>query len=281
MNAASSPAVAISLVNTNSREYLRQCLTSLPDACQDLDWAVTVVDNASTDGSTAMVAADFPNVVIVSNRHPLGFSANHNQVIRRALASNTRFVLVLNEDTVLGEDSIRMLVRFCETNEKIGAAGPRIVGSDGQPQRSLFPFPTMFREAFAALMPGRPRTLSPSEGWLNGSCILLRTEALRDVGVLDERFFLFFEDTDIGYRLHEAGWISEVCPTAQIVHHGHQVVSQPEYGDRMEQQVIRSRYLYFRKHHGRTRAQASTTSERLRIRAQSRKSTYRKRRHAR
>jgi N-acetylglucosaminyl-diphospho-decaprenol L-rhamnosyltransferase len=87
-------------------------------------------------------------------------------------------------------------------------------------------------------------------GWLNGSCLLVRTEALRRVGPLDARFFIFFEDTDLGLRLHRAGWRSAVCKSSRVVHHGHQAVSQSGVGTYMEQQMLRSRYLYFRKHHG-------------------------------
>jgi GT2 family glycosyltransferase len=89
---------------------------------------------------------------------------------------------------------------------------------------------------------------------LNGSCLLVRAEALREVGILDEQFFIFFEDVDLGIRLRRAGWESVACEAATILHHGHQTVSQPGVGGAMEKQMMRSRYLYFRKHLGPVRA---------------------------
>jgi GT2 family glycosyltransferase len=248
--------VEISIANTNSRELLRGCLGSLPGSCEGLAWHASVVDNASTDGSAEMVLNEFSWVELLRNSVMRGFSANHNQVLRRALDRGARYVLILNEDTVLEPGSVRELVRFCDANPRIGAAGPIILGSDGLVQRSFFSYPTVVNQAAACLRPGRPPREARLDGWLNGSCVLARADALREIGLLDERYFIFFEDTDLGLRLREAGWRSVVCSDARILHYGHQVVSQPAYGNRMERQALRSRYLYFRKHHGAVRAGA-------------------------
>ncbi len=248
--------VAISVANTDSRDMLRRCLESVSAACDGLRWHLTVVDNASTDGSAEVVMQEFPWVDLQRNSARLGFSANHNQVLRRALEREVRFILILNEDTVLAPGSIRELVRKSDENPSVGAAGPVIMGSDGEVQRSFFPFPTLPSEVAASFRPGSQPNNPNAVGWLNGSCVLVRTDAIREIGLLDERFFIFFEDTDLGLRLHQAGWTSAVVPSAQILHYGHQVVSQPIYGNRMERQMVRSRYLYFRKHHGSGRAEA-------------------------
>lgn len=246
--------VEISLANTNNRELLRGCLQSLPAACEGLRWHATVVENASTDGSAEMVEREFPWADLVRNSLPRGFSANHNQVLRRAVDQSARYALILNEDTVLDRGSVRALVDFCDADPRLGAAGPLLRGGDGLLQHSFFAFPTIANQTAACVRPGR-RPRSPyGPGWLNGSCVLVRVEALREIGLLDERFFIFFEDTDLGFRLEQAGWRSAVCSSARIVHYGHQAVSQPVYGDRMERQMLRSRYLYFRKHRGPVRA---------------------------
>jgi GT2 family glycosyltransferase len=246
--------VEISIANTNSRELLRGCLESLPAACAGLSWRATVVDNASTDGSMEMVRREFEDVDLLQNDVACGFSVNHNRVLRRALERNARYVLILNEDTVLEPGSLGELVCFCDERPTLGAAGPVITGGDGALQRSFFRFPSLADQAAACLRPGRKPQAAEGDGWLNGSCVLVRVEALRQVGLLDERFFIFFEDTDLGLRLQQAGWQSAVCPSAGLLHYGHQVVSQPVYGNRMERQMMRSRYLYFRKHHGAARA---------------------------
>jgi GT2 family glycosyltransferase len=246
--------VEISLANTNNRELLRGCLESLPAACEGVRWHVTVVENASTDGSAEMVEQQFPWAELVRNSLPCGFSANHNQVLRRAVNQSARYALILNEDTVLEPGSVRALIEFADANLGIGAAGPVLRGGDDSVQHSFFAFPTIANQTAACVRPGRRPRSPKGPGWLNGSCVLVRVEALRQIGLLDERFFIFFEDTDLGFRLEKAGWRSAVCSSARIVHYGHQAVSQPVYGDRMERQMLRSRYLYFRKHGGPVRA---------------------------
>lgn len=249
--------VEISLVNTENRELLRACLQSLPEACTGLRWRATVVDNASGDGSAGMVRAEFPWAGLLASEWRLGFSANHNQVLRRVLEDGgARYVLILNEDTALDPGCVGELVGLCDADRRIGAAGPVIRGRDGRVQQSHFRFPTVGQQAWAALRPRSGPRPARGTGWLNGSCILIRTDALRQVGPLDERFFIFYEDTDLGLRLERAGWASAVCQSATMLHHGHETVSRPALGSAMERQMLRSRYLYFCKHRGQARAAA-------------------------
>ena len=247
--------VQISLVNTDNRQLLQKCLASLPAACEGITWRATVVDNASSDGSGEMIASDHPWANVLRNDVRLGFSANHNQIIVPAVESlQARYVLILNEDTELEPGAVAELVRFCDADARCGAAGPVIVGPDGLVEPSLFPFPSVSSEFRASLLPGRPGDGPAPTGWLNGSCVLARADALREVGPLDERFFIFFEDTDLCVRLARAGWTVRLCERARIVHLGHQTVSKRPLGDSMERQMLRSRYLYFCKHEGRLRA---------------------------
>jgi N-acetylglucosaminyl-diphospho-decaprenol L-rhamnosyltransferase len=247
--------VEVSLVNTDSRDLLARCLASLPAAAGSVAWRVTVVDNASADDSCEVVRNEFPWAHLLENQTRRGFSANHNRVIHEVLAkSSARYVLVLNEDTELGLGSIEELIAFGDRNPGLGAVGPRLVGSDGREQPSYSRFPRVVRQFWETLRPGHPSQTAEADGWLNGSCLLIRTDALREVGVLDERFFIFYEDTDLGLRLNRAGWRSAVCRSARVVHHEHQTVARSPTAGSMERQMLRSRYLYFRKHHGATRA---------------------------
>lgn len=253
---AAAEDVAISVVNTSNRDLLRVCLASLPDACQGLAWSATVVDNASTDGSAAMVREQFPWARLLENAVRMGFSANHNQVIRPALGDGrARYLLVLNEDTELDPDSVRKLVEYADAHPRVGVVGPVIRGTDGDVQPSEFPFPEPLDYGMNFVLPRRGNRQAPdlkagSPRWLNGSCLLIRADALRHVGTLDERFFIFFEDTDLGLRFEQAGWSSAICPTAGIVHHGHQTVSRASMSMAMERQQLRSTYLYYDKHYG-------------------------------
>jgi N-acetylglucosaminyl-diphospho-decaprenol L-rhamnosyltransferase len=256
--------VEISLVNTSNRELLRGCLDSLPDACEEIQWAVTVVDNASEDGSADMVSEEFPWARLCRNERRLGFSANHNQAIQPVLRNGSaRYVLLLNEDTVLRSGSVRELVAFADSQPSIGAVGPIIRSLSGEIEPSFLPFPTLRNQIGGAFWPRGWAGPAPPGEWLNGACVLVRLEALREVGPLDERFFIFFEDTDLGKRLASVNWRSAVCEPAEIVHRGHATVAAPNRGSAMERQMLRSRYLYFRKHHG--LAQATLVAVAIRI----------------
>jgi N-acetylglucosaminyl-diphospho-decaprenol L-rhamnosyltransferase len=257
--------VEISLVNTSNRDLLERCLASLPAACERLAWHVTVVDNASTDGSAELVEERFPEARLRRNEIRLGFSTNHNLVLRPAVAEGfARYLLILNEDTELRPGAVTELVRFCDGRPEIGAAGPTLVLPDGRKQQSLPPLPlTDFRDELIRMFrPTRPFPQA-TRVRLQGSCVLVRAEALRRIGLLDERFFIFFEDTDLCRRLWDAGWSCAVCEDAVVLHHEHQTVSKRPYGTAMERQMLRSRYLYFRKHHGRGRTLILVSAARL------------------
>jgi N-acetylglucosaminyl-diphospho-decaprenol L-rhamnosyltransferase len=256
--------VEISLVSTDNRSLVQACLRSLGEACRGLDWHVTVVDNASSDGTNEMVREEFPEARLIRNERRLGFSANHNKVVGPVLEEDSaRYVLVLNEDTELDPGSVAALVTYADTHPRAGVVGPAIFGEDGERQPSLFPLPRAWSQIGWALLPGLNPRKPKGAGWLNGSCLLIRVPALREIGTLDERFFIFFEDTDLGYRMRDAGWTSDLVEEARILHHGHMTVSQPALGSTMERQMLRSRYLYFEKHHGRRRARVVATGVRV------------------
>ncbi len=169
-----------------------------------------------------------------------------------------RYVLVLNDDTELDPRAVTTLVDYADRNRNVAAVSPWIRDADGHPEPSRLAWPSLWqqvgRAAFPRLRPGP----EPTHGWLNGSCVLLRTSALQQVGLFDEAFFLFFEDTDLCLRLSDAGWGLEACADASIVHLGHQTILSSELRPEIEEQLLRSRYLFFRKHHGPTVARAVT-----------------------
>ena len=272
-----SADVEISLVNTDNRELLRACLASLPAACEGLEWHATVVDNASTDGSFEMVEQEFTWARLIRNARRRGFAANHNQVL---VAAVSRYVLVLNEDTTLDPRAVTELVATADARPTLGAVVPVTVGTNGESQPSLVPFPRSYFH-FVQTLFGSDKPSDVSAGFPVGSCVLLRTEALQAIGVFDERFFIFFEDTDLGRRLRDAGWEIALAPGARIVHHGHQTVSRRESGGDMDKQMLRSRYLYFRKHRGALTAAVVEIGSRIALALRSAKAfAERDRRHA-
>jgi N-acetylglucosaminyl-diphospho-decaprenol L-rhamnosyltransferase len=230
-------AVTIVVVSYNSRLHLPACLSSVSDQ-EATEVEVIVVDNASTDGSPALVTSLFPSGRVVVNRENRGFAAAVNQGI--ALASG-EFVLLLNPDAVLLPGTLLRLVEFLEMRQGTAAVGPRQwVDADLTWQWSVVPCPP----DLALLLAGLPwirrlglerhrlsahwalnraiwRDEQPrNTRYLSGACLLLRRAALEEVGGLDEGYFLFLEDVDLCERLRAVGWLLYALPTAGVVHAG-------------------------------------------------------------
>ncbi|MHB1534373.1 MAG: glycosyltransferase family 2 protein [Acidimicrobiales bacterium] len=250
---ADLPRVQISIVNHRNRDLVRRCLASLPAAGPNVEWQATVIDNASGDGSPEMLAAEFPHVAVLTNLVEYGFSTNHNRVLRSALRGRAaKYALVLNDDAELAPGALDELVAELEEDPGAGATTPLIVDGAGNWQPSRLSYPS-WSSAMRFELTGR--TEDPDEtGWLQGCCLLLRLDAVVETGLFDEQFFLFFEDVDLSRRLTALGWRILTCCRATALHHGHASVLRPGMEEFTARQVRRSRYLYFAKHQGRSRA---------------------------
>ena len=246
-----TPDITISLVNTNNRELLLGCLASIEGAARDTDLQTIVIDNASTDGSAAAVREAYPDVEVVERERRHGFGANHNEAIRRAQG---RYVLILNEDTVLHEGMLDRMCRFMDQNREVGACGPKILNPDGSQQPSAFHFPTPGRVALTTVTMQR-RGWIQSGGdriarvdWVCGAAILARRPALAAVGGFDEQLFIYSEDPDLCLRLRDAGYATAYFPQASLVHLENATTGGVP-GRRIAE-MERSRAVYARKHHG-------------------------------
>jgi GT2 family glycosyltransferase len=203
-----------------------------------------------------MVRQEHPHVRFSVNGSRKGFSANHNQTLLPAMRSGSHdFACILNDDTELDPGSLRTLVQACRDDPGLGVVGPAIRGTDGRLQPSMFAFPSLRCEMAQNWL--RRICEVPGGGWLNGCCLVLSLETLRSAGSLDERFFLFYEDTDLSRRLARCGLTAAIVPQATILHHGHATIQNPRFGNAMELQMLRSRHLYYLKHHGRVYASAA------------------------
>jgi N-acetylglucosaminyl-diphospho-decaprenol L-rhamnosyltransferase len=251
--------VEVSVVSLGATELLAAGLRTLPRACAGLSWRLTVVDNSPAGRDLSAPLAGLPSAATIRSVGRRGFGANHNLVLSGVLAEKrARYVLVLNDDTELDAGAVAALVRHADRRPDVGALCPLIRDDRGRPEPSRLPWPSVTQQALGTMFPGRPTADPARGGWLNGACILLRTAALGRVGLFDPAFFLFFEDTDLCRRLAGAGWELDVCEEAGIVHHRHGTILAPELRRAVEEQMLRSRYLYFRKHHGPAAARAAT-----------------------
>jgi GT2 family glycosyltransferase len=252
--------VSIIIVSWNAREYLKNCLASI--ARQDFGYAVEtiVVDNCSSDGSADCVASDFPGVRLIRNRHNDGFARANN--IGCAVATG-QYLCFINSDVVVLPHCIDRLVDHCEADARAGMVGPLILGSDGQLQRSCRGFPSLWNmlcralaldTAFAAtrLFTGYslrhwPQDEQRSVDILTGCFWLVRRQALEQVGLLDEDFFIYGEDMDWCRRFWSAGWQVVFAPQARAIHHGGASSANAPIRFFIERQ--KADLHYWRKHH--------------------------------
>jgi GT2 family glycosyltransferase len=212
------------------------------------------VDNGSTDGSAAMVRKRFPWVRLIENRENLGFAAANNQAIRE---SEGRTVLLLNSDTELRSGALETLLAFMEDHPWAGGCGARLLNADGSLQPSCHPMLTPWREFWRLVFLDRLYRVATYDmsNWdstrprevevIKGACLLLRREALDQVGLLDESYFMYTEEMDLCYRLLQAGWKLYWVPQAQVVHHGE--ASTGQLADEMYVQLYRSKVQFYRK----------------------------------
>jgi GT2 family glycosyltransferase len=255
--AAPGPDVSVSLVNTSSRELLLACLGSLSGAKAE----IVVLDNASEDGSAEAVRERFPNIRLIAQQHRAGFGANHNTIVR---TTSGRYIYVLNEDTTAEDWQLERLAAYLDAHPGVAALGPKLVYPDGRQQDSAWRFPTPLVSALGLVTLGKAG-VTQSHGnvprpvdWVMGAALLLRREALEQVGLFDEEFFLYSEEVDLQLRLRRAGWEVRYFPEATVVHHESQFSSGiPE---RRINEMWRSRHRYWQKHHGRAGARIAALS---------------------
>jgi len=248
--------LSIIIVNWNAKDFLVACLESIFAAASGLSLEVIVVDNASEDGSAAAVAQAFPQVRWIENATNRGFAAANNQGIR---VSRGRYVLLLNPDTVVRPGALSTLVEFMEAHAEAGACGAKLLNSDGSLQKCVGRFLSLGNEFLEKFV--LPRVVKVSRGRylarayatakevevVSGACLLLRREALSQVGLLDEAFFLYLEEVDLCLRLAQAQWKTYLVPEAEVVHHLGRSAAKNSHRAALERR--RSQLHFYRKHH--------------------------------
>jgi GT2 family glycosyltransferase len=253
--------LSIIIVNWNTRELLAQSLHSVYDTVGTLDCEVFVVDNASSDGSAAMVRERFPQVRLIENAENVGFARANNQALRQAQGCHA---LLLNSDTRVLPDALQEMISFLDAHAEAGAVGARLLNADGSLQPSCHPMLTPWREFWRLLFlePLYRRATYDMSRWnanlprqvevIKGACLMLRREALAQVGLLDESYFMYTEEVDLCYRLLRAGWKLYWLPQAQVVHYGE--ASSRQIAETMYVQLYRSKTQFYRKTGGEPRA---------------------------
>ena len=233
MNTVSGYKISVIIVNYNVEFFLEQCLNSVRKALEHVSGEVFVVDNNSIDGSVEMVRRKFPEVHLIANKENVGFSRANNQAIR---TSKGEYVLLLNPDTVVEEDTFIKVIRFMDEHPDAGGLGVRMLDGKGkflpESKRGL-PVPMVAFSKIFGLSRLFPRSkyfgryhlgyLSEFEtneiDILSGAFMLMRKETLDKVGLLDEAFFMYGEDIDLSYRIQKGGYKNYYFPETRIIHY--------------------------------------------------------------
>jgi len=257
---AGLPPLGVVIVHYKQPEMLVRCVESLR-SCDYPALRIIVVDSASEPASLERLQSRLPGVEWIARSDNVGYTGGNNLGLARAMESGCERILLLNADTeCIAPDFLRRLARFLERNPRVALAGPRVyLRGRGEVQNTILRYPSLYRNvldwAGYRLFPGRYQRSGDRvrvAEMLNGVCVMLRAEAVRQVGAFDPRFFMYVEDADLGWRLRRAGWQVAYVPVDSIIHH------QKDEGYDLYGEVsllIRRNAVYFLRKHGR-RAQA-------------------------
>ena len=262
--------LGIVILNWNTRDLLRECLRTV-FASEGATVRVVVVDNASTDGSAAMVRAEFPQAELIENAENIGYPAGNNVGLRHMGYRGTddvdadapRYALLLNPDTEVPPTGFRDMVAFMDAHPNVGVAGPKLVLPDGSLDKACrrgFPTPTVALYHFAGLsklFPRSPRFARYNMTYLDpdqeaevdsvvGAYMQIRREAVQATGLLDEGFFMYGEDLDWAFRIQQAGWTIVYHPQV-VVKHVKRAASRQS--PRAQFEFYRAMLIFYRKHY--------------------------------
>ena len=247
------PDMSIVLVGWNNKAYLGPCLDSLYDGKLKSSFDVVVVDNGSTDGSQEMLREQYPEVMIIQNEKNEGLGRASNQGIE---ATKGKYVLLLNNDTIVNGPSFDLMVKYMDENPKVGAVGGKLLNEDGSIQACYNNFSTLGEEFLIAtrigelINPGYPAVTDSEEeksvDWLGSACLLLRRKALDEVGLLDDSYFIYGDEADLQFRLKKAGWEVYYLPQATTIHFGGRSMDRW----RRRKMVYRGKMLFYKKNYG-------------------------------
>lgn len=247
------PELSIIIVNLNNKDLILDCIDSIQNEGSGIDLEIIVVDNGSTDGSiNALHKIQIPKskLIIVENKKNLGYAKANNQGIKKAKG---KYILLLNSDTIVKKEALGKLLRFAKETPDAGVVGTKLLNIDGSLQPSCFNFPTI-RNAIKQYWLGEkglfekfaPPSNKPAEvDAVVGAVFLITAKALKEVGILDERYFAYFEDIDYCRQTWKKGLKVYYLPTSEIIHyHGATFKKMAPEKDRWKKLIPGSKIYY-------------------------------------
>lgn len=237
--------LSVIIVSFNVGAFLKQCLLSVINATETIDSEIFVVDNNSSDGSGEMVEQEFPQVILIKNKVNRGFSCANNQALKQ---TRGRFILLLNPDTVVNDDTFTRSINFMNDHPDAGAMGVRMINGEGRflpeskraiptPRTAFFKtfgFSFLFPESRMLnryYLPEIDNFETASAEIISGAFMFMPREAIWKTGLLDEDFFMYGEDIDLSYRLLQAGYKNYYYPEIEIIHYKGRSTSRDNFTD--------------------------------------------------
>ena len=230
--------ISIIILNYQTKNLVKYCIKGIKFLNLNLDYEIIVVDNVSNDGIEEMIRENFSEVKFIQAKKNRGYAAGNNLGIKSARG---KYILILNPDVVVLEGAIEKMYEFMETHPEAGLLGPRLNSPDGSLQETCYRFPKFFTPFFRRTFLGKlwfvkkhldqflmrdyDHQTARKVNWLQGSCLIARSKAIGEVGLLDERFFTYFEDTDWCKRFWQKNWEVWYLPEIEIIHYHGQASS--------------------------------------------------------
>jgi GT2 family glycosyltransferase len=253
--------VSVIIVNTNEKAMILNCLRSVHEKTRNLEFEIFVVDNASRDGSVEAIKDQYPQVHVIENKINVGFSAACNQPTDLCKGRN---ILYLNPDTLALNNALKDMSDFLDHNPKVGSVGCKLLNVDGSLQPSCRNFLTSRNLLLQHLLPWRkifPKLAGKlilefwshdqirEVDWIIGACLMVKKHVIDEVGLKDEDFFMFHEETDWCYRSNILGWKTVFLPTSSIIHFGGHT-TKVIWGRKLVLRYYEGKHLFIKKHYG-------------------------------
>lgn len=256
--------ISVILVSYNTIEMTKMALSHLVASSHDVEMEVIIIDNDSKDCSVEVLRREYPQVTLIENKTNVGFGRANNQALPHIKG---RYVLLLNTDAFVESDTVSKTIRYMDENPQCGILGVKLLGRDGvlQPSCRYFPTPWNIFLNHSGLKRLFQRTVMVDDmswdhatvrdcDWVPGCYYLIRKEVIDQIGLLDHRYFLYYEEIDHCFAAKQAGWKVTYFPYSSVVHIGGESAKTrgeiTQRGRQIESLKIESELLYFRKNHG-------------------------------
>ena len=247
--------LSISIVSYNAKKHLKTCLDSIQKNLRNIEYEIIVVDNGSIDGSVKMIKEEFPQTFLIENEENRFFSHANNQAMK---ASKGEYILILNSDTLIFDNSIEKMFLFMSQNPTIGALGGKMLFTDGRDQGNAWKFRVPLESIFSQdpiwrlfgkrFIIKRKESLVPREtDVISDAFMLVRYQAIFAVGLYDERFKLYYTEDDICHKLKRKGWKCYYFPSACVTH---KLFGSSKGVSKMAWIKLTDKLKYYQKYHG-------------------------------